>query len=60
MKRVVHKHDLWGFIKLKHLVKNAEWDDAVGKWTITVEETESGNTFTDTCDVFVNAGGPLK
>ena len=51
MKRVVDKHNLWPFIKLNHLVKDASWDDEAGNWIITIEDTANGVTFTDTCDI---------
>jgi cation diffusion facilitator CzcD-associated flavoprotein CzcO len=60
LKRVVGKYNLWEFIKLQCLVNKAEWDDKACKWHITVEDTKNGRTLTDTCDIFINAGGPWK
>lgn len=59
MKRVVDKYNLWDFIKLEHTVIDARWDEDAGKWSLTIEKADGGK-FTDSCDVFINAGGPLK
>ncbi|OQV07522.1 hypothetical protein CLAIMM_11945 [Cladophialophora immunda] len=60
MKRVVDKYNLWDFIKLNHTVTDARWEQDSGKWSLTVEDAGRGRTFTETCDIFINAGGPLN
>jgi cation diffusion facilitator CzcD-associated flavoprotein CzcO len=59
-KMIVDKYDLAKYIKLRHRVDRAEWDESEGQWHITVTDLDVGHQFTETCDIFVNAGGPLK
>lgn len=58
--RVAEKYSVLQFTKLNHTVEKALWNDDVGKWGITVRNNQSDTTFVDECDVFINAGGPLK
>ena len=59
-KDVVDKFGLRKYIKLHHSIDRAEWNQESGKWTISISDLESGNKFEDGCDIFLNAGGPLK
>ncbi|OQV00818.1 hypothetical protein CLAIMM_06266 [Cladophialophora immunda] len=59
-KGIVVKYGLSKYIKLRHRVDHAEWDDEEGHWQITVTDLDSGNQFTESCDIFINAGGPLN
>lgn len=47
------------FIKLRHLVIAAKWDESSHKWNVQIEGPD-GETFTDICDVVISATGPLK
>lgn len=58
--RVAEKYNVLSYTKLSHTVTKAEWDQERGKWRITVCENNTGLSFIDECDVFINAGGPLK
>jgi cation diffusion facilitator CzcD-associated flavoprotein CzcO len=46
------------FIKFEHRLTSAIWDEEAGKWHLKVEH--NGQTIEDTCDLLVNASGPLK
>ncbi|OAP58404.1 hypothetical protein AYL99_07494 [Fonsecaea erecta] len=59
-KGIVVKYGLEKYIKLRHRVDHAEWDDDEGQWHITLTDLDSGNQFTESCDIFINAGGPLN
>lgn len=59
MKDVSKKYELDRYIRLRHSVKSAVWNEAEAKWELKVENGD-GVTFTDECDVFINAGGVLK
>ncbi|KAI1344236.1 cyclohexanone monooxygenase [Xylariaceae sp. FL0016] len=52
------KYDLRKYIKLQHKVVSAVWHEDRGQWEVTVEH--GGQTFTDWCDVLVNASGLLN
>ncbi|KAG8623647.1 hypothetical protein KVT40_008623 [Elsinoe batatas] len=45
------------YIKLKHQIERAEWDDGAGVWRIQVKNLVSGKVFDDYAHFFVNAGG---
>lgn len=58
MKKTAKKYQIEDYIKYKHQVKHAKWDEAKGKWMLHVES--EGISFDDSCDIFINAGGVLK
>ncbi|KAJ6005156.1 FAD/NAD-P-binding domain-containing protein [Penicillium sp. IBT 35674x] len=57
---VVKKYDLAKYIKLRHLVENAEWDDQRAKWIVTIHDLSTDTSFEDDCDVLINSGGILN
>ncbi|KAL2067206.1 hypothetical protein VTL71DRAFT_1630 [Oculimacula yallundae] len=59
MHSVADKYDCNRFIKYKHSVKSAIWNESKGKWAIQVQNGE-GATINDEVDVFINAGGVLN
>lgn len=59
MHNVADKYECNRFIKYKHSVKSAIWNESKGKWAIQVQNGE-GATIDDEVDVFINAGGVLK
>lgn len=59
MHGVADKYDCNRYIKYKHSVKSAIWNEAKGKWEIQVQAGD-GSTVHDEVDVFINAGGVLK
>jgi cation diffusion facilitator CzcD-associated flavoprotein CzcO len=59
MHGVADKYDCNRFIKYKHSVRSATWNEAKGKWGIRVQNGD-GTTLHDEVDVFINAGGVLK
>ncbi|KAJ7184393.1 FAD/NAD-P-binding domain-containing protein [Mycena filopes] len=56
---LVDKFNLWGYIRLRHEVVKAEWDDDAKKWRLHIRGP-NGEEFQDDCDVFVNGGGVLN
>jgi cation diffusion facilitator CzcD-associated flavoprotein CzcO len=58
MKRTAKKYDIERYVKYKHLIQHAQWNEEEGKWKLKVEH--NGTVFDDTCDIFINAGGVLK
>lgn len=59
-KGVADKYGLRKYIKLRHSVEHAEWDNATSKWKVKVLNHVNGNTFEDTCDILINASGIFK
>lgn len=59
MKKTAAEYDVEKFIKYRHSIKAATWNDSKGKWDLKVEDA-NGHVFDDVCDVFINAGGILK
>jgi cation diffusion facilitator CzcD-associated flavoprotein CzcO len=57
---VVDTHDLRKYMKLKHEVLGAKWDEERGVWEVEIKDLNTGTTFTDTAEVFINGGGVLK
>lgn len=54
------KHDLKKFVKLKHQITHAEWNETKGQWVLQVKNLETGEEFTDEAEYFINAGGVLN
>ena len=48
------------YIKLKHEIIAASWDDKNGVWEVTVKDLKTGVTFVDTAEVLINNSGVLK
>lgn len=48
------------YIKLRHEVVAANWDDNEGVWNVTVKDVANESTFVDTAEILVNNSGVLK
>lgn len=59
MHDVADKYDCNQYIKYRHTIKSAIWNEDEAKWDITIQGAD-GSTFLDKVDVFINAGGVLK
>ncbi|KAI9150713.1 FAD/NAD(P)-binding domain-containing protein [Paramyrothecium foliicola] len=59
MHGVADKYDCNRFIKYRHSIKSAVWNELEAKWQIQVE-TGDGSTLHDEADIFINAGGVLN
>jgi cation diffusion facilitator CzcD-associated flavoprotein CzcO len=53
------KNDLEKYMKFKHTVNGAYWNEEEGLWHVKVIDDE-GVEFEDTCNVLLNGGGLLK
>ncbi|KAL7624982.1 hypothetical protein AAE478_004196 [Parahypoxylon ruwenzoriense] len=54
------KYGVLRFVKLSHKVESCRWDDSRKKWIITVQRTDTGETFEDVADVLIAARGNLS
>ena len=48
------------FLHLKHRVIGATWSESEGKWTVKIEQLETGIVFEDKAEILMNAGGYLN
>ncbi|KAI0835701.1 flavin-binding monooxygenase [Hypoxylon sp. FL0890] len=54
------KYGVLRFVKLSHKVESCRWDDNKKKWILTVQRTDTKETFEDDADVLVAARGYLS
>ena len=59
MKDVAKRYEVEKYIRLRHSVESATWNESKGKWDIQVKNGD-GAVFKDECEVFINASGVLK
>lgn len=48
------------YIKLRHEIMHAQWDDEAGLWRIGIRDLVKNNVFEVTAEFFINAGGVLN
>ncbi|CAD6587284.1 MAG: hypothetical protein ASARMPRED_003053 [Alectoria sarmentosa] len=54
------KYDLMKYIKLRQKVFEARWAETERVWKLRVQDLTSGQSFDDTCDIFIYACGYLN
>ena len=54
------KYNLGRYIKTRHQIVGAQWDEVRSRWDVRITDLATGRTFVDTCHVLVNAGGILN
>ena len=54
------KYGLQKYCHLKHQVTGARWDEAQAEWHVEVTQLDTGDKFTDICDILINASGILN
>ncbi|KAI7974281.1 hypothetical protein EIK77_008464 [Talaromyces pinophilus] len=60
LKGVVKRYSVDRFVKLSHQVLDVEWHEDVSKWSITIQNRVTGETFVDKADVVISARGTLN
>lgn len=60
LKDVAEQYDLTKYMKLKHQITGAYWDDDSGLWEVHIEDLQSGARFTDHAEILINGSGLLK
>lgn len=48
------------YIKLRHQIERAEWDDGQGVWRLRIRNLETDTILDDEAEFFINAGGVLN
>ena len=59
MEDVAKRYEVERYIRLRHSVESAVWNEMKGKWELQVRYG-NGVVHKDECDVFINASGVLK
>lgn len=61
LKDIEQEHDFINkYIKLRHQIERAEWDDEAGVWRLVVKDLQTGESVNDSAEFFINAGGVLN
>ena len=48
------------YIKLRHKVFEARWEETEHVWKLRIQDSTSGESFDDSCDIFIYACGHLN
>ncbi|RKL20092.1 hypothetical protein BFJ72_g15094 [Fusarium proliferatum] len=54
------KHDLEKYVKLRHKVVGAVWNEEHGAWSVDVQNEATGEVFKDRAEFLINASGFLN
>lgn len=57
---IADKYDLYRFIKLRHQVIGATWNEETSRWYLKIRNLETGEIIDDWCDFMINGSGVLK
>lgn len=57
---IVDRFDLRRYMKLRHEVIGADWDDDKGVWNVKIKDSVTGSVFIDTAEILINGAGILK
>lgn len=61
LKEIEQENDfITKYIKLRHRIERAEWDDDAGLWRFKIRNIETGQVLDDAAEFFLNAGGVLN
>ncbi|CAI7650847.1 unnamed protein product [Penicillium glandicola] len=59
-KHVAEKYGCMGYINLRQQISEAVWNEEKSEWNLQIQDLESSTTFTDRCDVVIQATGALN
>lgn len=54
------EYGLYKHTKFSHRVIGATWNEDVSKWTVCVEDLQTGQVIEDSAEVVINCAGVLK
>jgi hypothetical protein len=60
MRQIVDDEGMMSYIRLRHQVVEAKWNEERSKWVVSVKNLQDNTVITDECDVLLNGGGFLK
>ncbi|KAF2733825.1 FAD/NAD(P)-binding domain-containing protein [Polyplosphaeria fusca] len=61
LKDIEREHDFISkYVKLRHQVERAEWDNDVGVWRLKVRDLNKNAVLDDSAEFFINSGGVLN
>ncbi|EEU36632.1 uncharacterized protein NECHADRAFT_86543 [Fusarium vanettenii 77-13-4] len=58
--QLARDYGVYEHTKFKHQVVDSRWDDKASLWKLTVLNLETGDSFVDSAEVFINSGGVLN
>lgn len=59
-KGIADKYELYKYIRLKHKVSGAKWDEQTGLWSVDILNEETGEIIHDQAEILINGTGILK
>lgn len=59
-KDITDKYGLSKYMKLKHQITGATWDDEAAEWEVRIQNLADGTEFTDRCNILINGSGVLN
>lgn len=59
-KGIADKYELYKYIRLKHKVSGARWDEQSGMWKVNILNQETGDVIHDEGHILINGTGVLK
>ncbi|KAJ5282932.1 hypothetical protein N7505_000912 [Penicillium chrysogenum] len=59
-KHVAEKYGCMEHIKLRQQISEAVWNEEQSKWNLRIQDLASSSTYTDRCDVVIQATGALN
>ncbi|KAK5052671.1 hypothetical protein LTR84_002536 [Exophiala bonariae] len=57
---IVKRFQLRKYMKLKHEIIDASWDEDNAKWKVRIKNLVTDEVFVDQADIFINGGGVLN
>jgi cation diffusion facilitator CzcD-associated flavoprotein CzcO len=60
MRQIVDDEGMMFYIRLRHQVVDAKWNEERSKWVVSVLNLQDNTVLRDECDVLLNGGGFLK
>jgi cation diffusion facilitator CzcD-associated flavoprotein CzcO len=58
--KVAKKYDLEKYVQLRKKVIGAKWNEDTAMWDVEIEDLETGKTFKDSGNFFINGGGIIN
>lgn len=60
LKGIADKYELYKYVRLRHRVSSAWWDEEAGLWKVDIVNQDTGEIVHDSGHVLINGSGVLK
>lgn len=57
---IASRYGLYKYIKLRHKVSDAKWDEESGMWNVKIQKLDTGEVIEDSCHILINGTGILN